>query len=365
MAGPSPLKFDPAIEKLAYMNKNRWRYFRWTPRTAFVTFMFVGFVPGVMLYAFGATDGKYNMRAKLRGDTIKEWVDPSTNGCVDTEKGHAAVGVYHNAQKDSDTVSILWGRQQGFLPRVSRAVASMPIGLLKSSPTTIDGYDGKGLTNAMGILGRNKGLEPWTLIFKHDATISSHMESASTWAPRPAKVLRSFYKVTLKSQYGGLGDDYVNATVELALIMSDMPHWAINRWLCTGLEHQSLEVNKLLAEEILPSASEDEKVAALSAHYQSSYVAMIVSLNYMDSKMKHYLQSMHVSLRRPEILCTGILLKKRGHAEPSWWNKEAVARLRVQEAASLSSEHDWRFTISKLLGLNLWPKGFEDHQSWW
>ena len=53
--------------------KNRWKYFRWTPRNSFIGFMYVIFVPGVLGYAFHKTDGKYNMRAKLRGDTIREW----------------------------------------------------------------------------------------------------------------------------------------------------------------------------------------------------------------------------------------------------------------------------------------------------
>ena len=38
------------------MTKNRWRYFRWTPRAAFIVFMYVGFVPGVLTYAFAKTD---------------------------------------------------------------------------------------------------------------------------------------------------------------------------------------------------------------------------------------------------------------------------------------------------------------------
>ncbi|KAK5950673.1 hypothetical protein OHC33_008340 [Knufia fluminis] len=38
------------------MSKNRWRYFRWTPRTALITFMYVGFFPGLLLYGFGSTD---------------------------------------------------------------------------------------------------------------------------------------------------------------------------------------------------------------------------------------------------------------------------------------------------------------------
>lgn len=38
------------------MSKNRWRYFRWTPRTAFITLMYVGIVPAAMGYAFSYTD---------------------------------------------------------------------------------------------------------------------------------------------------------------------------------------------------------------------------------------------------------------------------------------------------------------------
>ncbi|EXJ66379.1 uncharacterized protein A1O5_10531, partial [Cladophialophora psammophila CBS 110553] len=55
------------------LNKERWRYFRWTPRTAFISFMYAIFVPSVVGYAFAKTDGKWDMRAKLRGDTISEF----------------------------------------------------------------------------------------------------------------------------------------------------------------------------------------------------------------------------------------------------------------------------------------------------
>ena len=40
----------------AELNKNRWRYFRWTPRTAFISFMYAGFVPLVTGYLFWKTD---------------------------------------------------------------------------------------------------------------------------------------------------------------------------------------------------------------------------------------------------------------------------------------------------------------------
>lgn len=47
---------DPAFEKYLLMNKNRWKYFRWTPRTAFITFMYAGFIPFCMGYVFWKTD---------------------------------------------------------------------------------------------------------------------------------------------------------------------------------------------------------------------------------------------------------------------------------------------------------------------
>ncbi|KAF7512221.1 hypothetical protein GJ744_002383 [Endocarpon pusillum] len=108
------------------------------------------------------------------------------------------------------------------------------------------------------------------------------MENSSTWTPRPAKVLRSFYRKTLEGQYGGLGPDFVAAAVELALLMADMPYWAIDAWLKAGLEHQLLETNHFLATEVLQQCSTEERSAALAAHYESSYVSMIMSLNNMN-----------------------------------------------------------------------------------
>ncbi|CAK7225123.1 hypothetical protein SEUCBS140593_005797 [Sporothrix eucalyptigena] len=55
------------------MTTNRYKYFRWTPRTARITFMYVAVVPaifGIMAYS---TEGKWNLRAKRRGDVITEF----------------------------------------------------------------------------------------------------------------------------------------------------------------------------------------------------------------------------------------------------------------------------------------------------
>ncbi|KAI0430480.1 NADH:ubiquinone oxidoreductase 6.6kD subunit [Xylaria sp. FL1042] len=64
---------DPAIQKLGTMTKNRHKYFRWTPRTAGITFAYAVVVPfifGVIAYQ---TDGKYDFRAKRKGDLIYEY----------------------------------------------------------------------------------------------------------------------------------------------------------------------------------------------------------------------------------------------------------------------------------------------------
>lgn len=296
---------------------------------------------------------------------ILTFVDSKRSSPIDVEKGHHPIGVYYHADEASDNVSLLWGPEQGFRRVISRAVSSMPLGLLKSDPQTVDGYNGQGLTKAMGIIGRNKGLQPWRLVFRFDSAVSSHMENASTWTPRPTKVLRSFYKSTMKAQYDGLGEDYVNATVELALIVADMPHWAINRWLNERLEHQSLQKNIFLAETALFAATDEERHAALTAHYESSYSSMILSLNYMDLRMKTNQESRAVTICRPDLYCIGILLKARSYPEPSWWNKKEVSEARDHERKCLSEELDWKLPMAKLLGLDKWPMGFEGSPSIW
>ncbi|KAF2266435.1 hypothetical protein CC78DRAFT_614955 [Lojkania enalia] len=64
---------DPALIKWNNMNANRHKYFRWTPRTAWVTFAYVVLVPSIIGTAFYMTDGKYEMRGKRRGDLIVEY----------------------------------------------------------------------------------------------------------------------------------------------------------------------------------------------------------------------------------------------------------------------------------------------------
>ena len=160
-------------------------------------------------------------------------LDDGDSSIIDTESHEDFIGVYAEADENSPTVSLLWGRKQNFGRVVSRAVSSMPLNLLRSSPRTMDGYDGRGLTLAMGILGRNKGLQPWKLVYRSKAQVSRHMENSSRWTPRPSKVLRSFYKQALHTQYHGLGDDYVDAAVELALLLLDRSAPRDRSMVCT------------------------------------------------------------------------------------------------------------------------------------
>ncbi|KAM7207336.1 hypothetical protein V8F20_002216 [Naviculisporaceae sp. PSN 640] len=67
------VRYDPAFTKVYNINQNRYRYFRWTPRTAKITFMFVAVVPSIFFAMGYATDGKYDFRAKRRGDDIREY----------------------------------------------------------------------------------------------------------------------------------------------------------------------------------------------------------------------------------------------------------------------------------------------------
>lgn len=43
------------------MSANRWKYFRWTPRTAWITFVYVVAVPSVIGYAGYVTDVRLSL----------------------------------------------------------------------------------------------------------------------------------------------------------------------------------------------------------------------------------------------------------------------------------------------------------------
>ncbi|EHA57966.1 hypothetical protein MCOR27_003711 [Pyricularia oryzae] len=67
------MSLDPAIVKLGHMNTNRYKYFRWTPRTVKISLMYVVVVPSILGYFAYTTDGKWDFRAKRKGDDIREF----------------------------------------------------------------------------------------------------------------------------------------------------------------------------------------------------------------------------------------------------------------------------------------------------
>ncbi|KAL2135266.1 hypothetical protein VTI74DRAFT_9146 [Chaetomium olivicolor] len=66
------MAMDPALVRLGNMVSNRYKYFRWTKRTAGITFMYVAVIPTIIAYLGYKTDGLWDMRAKRRGDIISE-----------------------------------------------------------------------------------------------------------------------------------------------------------------------------------------------------------------------------------------------------------------------------------------------------
>ncbi|KAE9988689.1 hypothetical protein EG328_008706 [Venturia inaequalis] len=74
MAGhANTVHMDPALIKYANNSVNRFKHFRWTPRTAWISFAYVVAVPSIIGYVAYWSDGKYDMRGKRKGDTIVEW----------------------------------------------------------------------------------------------------------------------------------------------------------------------------------------------------------------------------------------------------------------------------------------------------
>ncbi|KAF7879515.1 hypothetical protein EAF04_000711 [Stromatinia cepivora] len=74
MAGHNhSLAMDPALVKYNNMFTNRHKYFRWTGRTAGITFVFGAVIPSIVGYLAYTTEGKWEMRGKRRGDVIAEF----------------------------------------------------------------------------------------------------------------------------------------------------------------------------------------------------------------------------------------------------------------------------------------------------
>ncbi|KJA21929.1 hypothetical protein HYPSUDRAFT_41535 [Hypholoma sublateritium FD-334 SS-4] len=199
-------------------------------------------------------------------------------------------------------VSLLWGEFNGFQRRCSRGIISAPKYLLSPYPTLADGVDARGLCLAAGILARNKGLNPASIICNlHDKGMIDIFEQQSVFWPRPAKTLRSIFTRECKHYYSGLGNMFVSVATELALLLTDVPAEIAEDWLNAHLEHQDLELNNT-------AYTFGARPQELELLYRGQYAAMLVSL------------SLHrIGIRiRPEVLVYDAVCRSLGVGTGTW-----------------------------------------------
>ncbi|GAM90473.1 hypothetical protein ANO11243_085170 [Dothideomycetidae sp. 11243] len=296
--------------------------------------------------------------------------------------------VFDDGVGEDANVSLLWGENEGFRRRVSRAVLAMPKGLLFSRPITVDGYNGEGLCMAFGIFGRNKGLRPHMLMFdsddkwkerrgiirnRADTTVQTALENSSSWAPRPSKVMRSYYAHAVAEQYGGLPPPFMAAVTELSLITLDIGQKPLRMWLDGALEQQSMDVNLWMSSRSGTSPVKATSVQ-LNTLYRASYASLIISLNYMPPSGV-ITSSRHSTKRvvRPDLTCFALLYLAEnsvvynvqsdrwtegpGVSMPEWWNHIWVQSRLHDEHESLKA--GWREPMAWLLGLKGFPPELE------
>ena len=90
---------------------------------------------------------------------------------------------------------------------------------------------------------------------------------------------------------------------------------------------------------------------------------MIMLSNYMDNRAG----TSHASIglmTRPDILCTGLLLKSQHCGEPAWWNDAKFVDARRREVSAVKGSA-WKQLMALLLRLNDWLLGFLETLSAW
>ena len=228
--------------------------------------------------------------------------------------------VYHPSQSDQ-SVSLLWGEFSGFRARCSRGIIAVPRGLLKVWPRLGQGIDSRPICLAHGILARNKGLEPASLVCNLEKKLSFRIfEENSAFWPRPSKTLRGLYREEFARTFSLLGDSYVSAATELALLLADVPAPLIEDWLQGRMEHQDLELNQ-------KAADSGASVQDLARLYRGHYAAMLVSL----SLHRHGLRL------RPELLVHDALCASEGVEKPAWAREPWAIQSKAEELTQCGS----------------------------
>ena len=228
--------------------------------------------------------------------------------------------VYHPSKSDQ-SVSLLWGEFSGFRARCSRGIIAVPRGLLKVWPRLGQGIDSRPVCLAHGILARNKGLEPASLVCNLEKKLSFRIfEENSAFWPRPSKTLRGLYREEFARTFSLLGDSYISAATELALLLADVPAPLIEDWLQGRMEHQDLELNQ-------KAADSGASVQDLARLYRGHYAAMLVSL----SLHRHGLRL------RPELLVHDVLCASEGVEKPAWAREPWAIQSKAEELTQCGS----------------------------
>jgi hypothetical protein len=269
----------PFIESRRYLQL-RWKAWSGASRTGIAP-IYVGFLGTAGSWGELSRSNSWstNLSSGISADPadlLKEW----TRTKAAKEKESVLEGVVGAKHAGDDyepflrghSLSLLWGEHLGFARRCSRGILSVPKSMLSCRPTFDAGYDARPLVLAYGILARNKGPKPWNLVCNLQTQKSMRIfeENCRQW-PRPSKSLRSIYRTEMHRTFYLLGDSFVTAATELALLFADTEFDVIEDWLEGRMEHQDLSFNHLVAK----AGASTEDLARL---YVGQYAAMLVSL---------------------------------------------------------------------------------------
>ncbi|KAF9931225.1 hypothetical protein BGZ67_005422 [Mortierella alpina] len=158
---------------------------------------------------------------------------------------------------------------------VSRGITGYTLERIRSSYSLINVDEKKWMFVAGGIVSRNKGLYPWKLMcgLVEGAVFIDEVETTSKWRPRSAKTSRSQYLIESTAQFGGLGEGFCLAVVEIALLMQDIPNSIVIRALKGNVEQQQSEkmwrIQKLF-----------EGMELQRAMYECQYMTLCAKLNW-------------------------------------------------------------------------------------
>lgn len=228
--------------------------------------------------------------------------------------------VYRPTESDQ-SVSLLWGEFSGFRARCSRGIIAVPRGLLKVWPRLGEGVDSRPICLAHGILARNKGLEPASLVCNLEKKLSFRVfEENSAFWPRPSKTLRGLYREEFARIFSLLGDSYVSAATELALLLADVPAPLIEDWLRGRMEHQDLGLNQ-------KAADSGASVQDLARLYRGHYAAMLVSLSLHRQGLR----------LRPELLVHDALCASERVEKPAWTREPWAIQGKAEELTQCGS----------------------------